>query len=74
MPIKEGFDDKQNKPFVKFGGKGTKYYFNGDSEKSHDLAVSKAFKQGAAIHIASKKAKAVEKTNEIVEKVKKIKK
>lgn len=52
MPLIEGFDKKENKKFVKFGASGAKYYYNPESEKSHQIAVSKAMKQAAAIHIS----------------------
>ena len=57
MPIKEGFDKKENKNYVKYGASGTKYYYNKDSERSHQIATSKAIKQGAAIHISQQKSK-----------------
>lgn len=55
MPLKEGFDKEKNKYYVKFGSGGSKYYYKEDSERSHQIAINKALKQAAAIHISQNK-------------------
>lgn len=55
MPIKDGIDTTSGKTYVQYGRAGAKYYYKPDSERSYTLAVNKAHKQAAAIHISQKK-------------------
>lgn len=57
MPIRDGIDKSSGKHFVQYGRDGAKYFYKADSDRSYQIALNKALKQAAAIHISKNKQK-----------------
>ena len=66
MPISIKYDPIKKKSYVQYGKVGQRYYFITGSDRSYQIAYSKAQRQASAIHVSSSEASNKDKPKKVL--------